>query len=509
MACRCVPRAARAPARPVVGSPCNARRSLRPVWGSRRSRGRTPFAQAPAARRNTCRSKSGPVRRSSFETLKSSSRLRATDYPTGAKSGQVPYRRFSGESRPFAYSVVVAARCSSGLASIRLRKVCRLDRSGKRRKTFPARRSQRRPLANIAPFCTDSADYGRRRVDWIDGDTVCAGEAVRSGTSSPTSNAGWNDLRPAPTHTFAHDANRTERPAPRRAATGKEKSRMKLHLSWIRVTAAAAMIASVQPAAAQYGQFAPYQPQPNAAYPATPQPTAPQAPLPQQPVYTASRPQYQATGAYSPSAMPAYPTTPVAQYPQATATYPQYPQTAAQGYSQNMGGYSYVAQQPTPAGQPNQTSLPMPAPRQMNTSAARPNDGSNSNMPANMNTSAAQPGGMNQAGQGGQGGCGCNGVAAYGAGDFYNAAGCGCTTGSGYPSECGISNYFGDSGCNENQWFGGIYFLEMGRTNTTPQRLTIEVPSGSTYPYYPQANDTIMTTRDANFDFREGLEVRL
>src|SRR3954453_956316 len=284
---------------------------------------------------------------------------------------------------------------------------------------------------------------------------------------------------------------------------------MKLHLSWIRVTAAAAMIASVQPAAAQYGQFAPYQPQPNAAYPATPQPTVPQAPLPQQPVYTASRPQYQATGAYSPSAMPAYPTTPVAQYPQATATYPQYPQTAAQGYSQNMGGYSYVAQQPTPAGQPNQTSLPMPAPRQMNTSAARPNDGTNSNMPANMNTSAAQPGGMNQAGQGGQSGCGCNGVTAYGAGDFYNAAGCGCTTGSGYPSECGISNYFGDSGCNENQWFGGISFLEMGRTNTTPIKLTAEVPTGSTYPYYPQAVDTMLTTRDANFDFREGAEIRL
>jgi len=113
---------------------------------------------------------------------------------------------------------------------------------------------------------------------------------------------------------------------------------------------------------------------------------------------------------------------------------------------------------------------------------------------------------MNQAGQPG---CGCNGVAAYGAGDYYNAAGCGCTTGGGYPSECGVSNYFGDSGCHENQWFGGIYFLEMGRTNESAKRLTMEVPNGSTYPYYPQPTDTILTTRDANFDFREGLEVRL
>src|ERR1051326_749712 len=60
---------------------------------------------------------------------------------------------------------------------------------------------------------------------------------------------------------------------------GKEKSRMKLHLSWIRVTAAAAMIASVHPAAAQY---MPYQPQ-GAAPVAPQQPAVPQAPFPQQP----------------------------------------------------------------------------------------------------------------------------------------------------------------------------------------------------------------------------------
>ena len=77
----------------------------------------------------------------------------------------------------------------------------------------------------------------------------------------------------------------------------------------------------------------------------------------------------------------------------------------------------------------------------------------------------------------------------------------------GYPN-CGVSNYCGDTGCNDNQWFGGIYFLGMGRTNATPVKLTSQMPTGRSYPYYPQPADTIMTNRDVNFDFREGVEVR-
>src|SRR6185295_10669999 len=114
------------------------------------------------------------------------------------------------------------------------------------------------------------------------------------------------------------------------------------------------------------------------------------------------------------------------------------------------GAYPYVAQQPTPE--------TMPAPK--NTSAAQPSSNTMTptpagEMPANgANMSAAQPGA-----------CGCN-AATYGAGDYYTAPGCGCGATGGYPN-CNLSNYMGDNGCNDNQWFGGIYFLEMGRTNAT------------------------------------------
>jgi Putative beta barrel porin-7 (BBP7) len=122
---------------------------------------------------------------------------------------------------------------------------------------------------------------------------------------------------------------------------------------------------------------------------------------------------------------------------------------------------------------------------------------------------AAPAGGMlgnNMMSSSAPGACGCN-AANYGAGDYYTSPGCGCGATGGYPN-CGVTNYC-DSGCNDNQWFGGIYFLEMGRTNGTPVKLTSQVPTGSSYPYYPTANDTVMTSRDVNFDFREGVEVRV
>ena len=82
------------------------------------------------------------------------------------------------------------------------------------------------------------------------------------------------------------------------------------------------------------------------------------------------------------------------------------------------------------------------------------------------------------------GACGCN-AANYGAGDYYTSPACGCGASGGYPN-CGVGNYCGDTGCNENQWFGGIYFLEMSRTNATPVKLTSQMPTGGAYPYYPQ-----------------------
>src|SRR5204863_632530 len=136
----------------------------------------------------------------------------------------------------------------------------------------------------------------------------------------------------------------------------------------------------------------------------------------------------------------------------------------------------------------------MPTPK--NDSAAQMNgapatDKTMPSMPATGSTSAAQGGA-----------CACNGGATYGGGDYYNAGGCntaacGC---NGAYNDYGISNYFGNDGCSENQWFGGIYFLEMGRTNETPIKLTAQVDhTVAPDPYYPQANATIMTTRDVNF----------
>ena len=235
---------------------------------------------------------------------------------------------------------------------------------------------------------------------------------------------------------------------------------MKIHLPWIRVTAAAVLVASVgvHEAAAQYAPYRPIPQQP-AAPAATPQQAhapAPQAAYPT--AYTAYRTPAAPTQAYgAPQATPAYGSPTGAQYAQPTAAYPQ---TPAQQYPANYGAYPYVAQQPTPE--------TMPAPK--NTSAAQPSNtmmaAPAGGMPANgMNTSAAQPGS-----------CGCN-AATYGAGDYYTTPGSGCGATGGYPN-CGVSNYMGDTGCSDNQWFGGVYFLEMGRTNASPVKLTSQMPTG-------------------------------
>ncbi len=183
-----------------------------------------------------------------------------------------------------------------------------------------------------------------------------------------------------------------------------------------------------------------------------------------------------------------------AQYTQPTTPYPQYPQTATP-YPATNSAYPYVAQQQQPADT-------MPAPQRMTPSAAKPADSAPmsgapaaSSTSAAVSTSAAQPGG-------------CNCSATYGAGDYYNAPGCGCNGGT-YP-DCGISSYFGlGESCNETQWFGGVYFMEMGRTNDAAIKLTAQVPTGSTYPFYPDGSTTVLSNRDVSFDFREGLEVRV
>jgi hypothetical protein len=257
---------------------------------------------------------------------------------------------------------------------------------------------------------------------------------------------------------------------------------MKIHLAWIRAAAVAlaTVVAGAQTATAQYAPYRPNTPQP-VVTPAAPQQTpavqAPYAP------YTAYRtqPQYPAPATtYSPAAT-TYQSPMATQYGQPTSAYPQYPQTAAQ-YSASTVSNPYLAQQPVKE---------MPAPRQ-NDSAAQMNGNATMNGTTMSGSMSATQGGA---------GCNCNGSASY------TGAACGCYTGCN--SDYGISNYFNNDSCNENQWFGGIYFLEMGRTNQTPVKLTVQVDhTVAPDPYYPQPPATFMTTRDVNFDFREGVEVR-
>ncbi len=270
---------------------------------------------------------------------------------------------------------------------------------------------------------------------------------------------------------------------------------MKTHLPWIRISAATVAAATFvagagnQPAAAQYGSYQTATPQTAAQTPYTAY--QPQAPYPQ----------YQASAtAYPQTSATAYQTPTAAQYSQPTSTYPQ---TAAQ-YPNTYSAYPYVAQQPA--------ATVLPAPKQPNTSAARPSTA----MPGGTMPSAAMPGsamkgnmpaaeGMSAA----QPGCGCNSAMTYGAGDYYNAQGCGCAGSSGYPDCSAIGSYMNGDSCSENQWFGGVYFLEMGRTNAAPVKLAAQIPAGSTYPYYPPSTTTVIDSRDVNFDFREGVEVRV
>ena len=81
-------------------------------------------------------------------------------------------------------------------------------------------------------------------------------------------------------------------------------------------------------------------------------------------------------------------------------------------------------------------------------------------------------------------------------------AGCG----SGYP---GISGCCEDT-CGGNQWFGGVYFLYMDRVDPSPVRLTVEIDQTSppSYPYYPPRSTTVVSTQQAEYDYRPGLEVR-
>ena len=279
---------------------------------------------------------------------------------------------------------------------------------------------------------------------------------------------------------------------------------MKIHLAWIRVTAAAAIAAGVgvHPAAAQYAPMRPIPAQPAAPPQAQPAvaPATPYVAYRSQPSYPQQQayPQTQApTTRYQPPAMTYQaPVTPVAPYypptayqAPATQYHPQpvaYPQTAMAQYPVAYGGTPYVAQQ-----QPTEA---IPAPQQSTAGAApAPEAMPGGAMP--VGDAAGTPSGYPAAG------CNC-GAGGYSAGQYYGAGGAGACgaypDGSACMEDCG----------NDNIWFGGVYYLYMDRTNPRPARLTVEVPTGSSYPYYPPSTTTVVSTRDANYDFRSGVEVR-
>ena len=302
---------------------------------------------------------------------------------------------------------------------------------------------------------------------------------------------------------------------------------MKIHLAWIRVAAAAAIVASagVYPAAAQY---APYRPIPQtppapvaapAAAPAVAPPTTPyvayrpqpayQSPVAQyQPAPAAQYPQYQApTARYQAPAAPvaqyqqpaAQYQQPVAQHQQPTAQYQQtvtpYPQTASQ-YPTG-GAYAYVAQAaPTEA-------LPAPAqatsPGPGNGNGPGPDNGNGQVMPS----AEGMPADPVAPGASGYPAAGCAGGGYPATTGNYTANGCGCN--GAYPE---ISQYMAEP-CNDNQWFGGVYFLYMTREHSNDVRLTTEIETGTvTYPYYPPASTTVVSSQSLNSDFAPGVEVR-
>ena len=337
---------------------------------------------------------------------------------------------------------------------------------------------------------------------------------------------------------------------------------MKPHLGWIRLAAAAAIMAGGPQAVAQYAPYRPIPqtpPAPATATTATPAATQPQqavAPAGQpatQPTYMAYRPQTpsQTATPYRAPAVATYPqtTTPQAAattapqtgttYPQATyphtgTTYPQtaaaYPQTAtypatypqtASRYSTTTGPYtpypSYgsVAQSEvlTPEPAANGT---IPAPQ-----ANGPTNGSATNGAVNghdmhngrdMHHGHEMTNGVElHNGMAAPHGNGHNGYpVAGGPNGTGMAPGChGETTGTqgGY-FDYGLSSYF-DNPYHDAQWFGGVYFLWMERDSASPVKLTARVDhTTASDPYYPQGDTTVLSTHQTDFDYREGVEVR-
>jgi hypothetical protein len=225
-----------------------------------------------------------------------------------------------------------------------------------------------------------------------------------------------------------------------------------------------------------------------------------------QPAYTAYRPQgpqYHGAPA-APYGQPAgYPQTASAYpqiasaYPQTASTYPQaasaYPQTAMQ-YPQYQG-YPVVAQQPTEAASAPTPSETLPPPQ--STNGVVPTNGTVVPNGSAMPNGHGMP--MQDHGH-------------VGAGGYPSTGGHGDVSGYGYGSNCGYQDYgvsgYMDQSCNNTQWFGGVYWLFMNRDDGEFRRLTAQMDTPVAYPYYPTADQIVLTTDNVDHDFRSGFEVR-
>jgi hypothetical protein len=254
---------------------------------------------------------------------------------------------------------------------------------------------------------------------------------------------------------------------------------MKIHLAWIRRSAAAAIVAgaSVSPAAAQYAPYRPIPQQPAAPVPQPAPRVAAQQPYWQQAAQQAAAPQQVAVGGQYPRTTGAY--VPTASAP-AAVQYPQYPTGyTATSYPQ----YPQVAQQPAEQA-PAPTTEEMPAP-------VGTTNGTNGAVNGQVQANGAAVGDYQGY---------ANGHGHYQAGSTYYGNAC--------HDDYGLTDYFGDS-CHDSQWFGGMYFLFMERDNASPVKLTVEVDHAVVPdPYYPPGDVTVMSTIETDHEYREGVEVR-
>lgn len=345
---------------------------------------------------------------------------------------------------------------------------------------------------------------------------------------------------------------------------------MKMHLAWIRVTAAAATTIATfggQMAVGQ-GQYGPYAPastvnpytnvapygvQPTAPaqtttyYPSTVYPTTPyttQAPTAATPTTTNAT----AGGRYTPAQQPVYRTAqqPAAMQPQVaaqqptyrTAQQPSYIPVTQQPYSPAVQAAQPQAQQPAvqvqapqyQSGpyqasqyQPSQSQAPRyEAPRYQQppsypiytAMADAPHDGHTPNVPPVVPPQSVEPLPTPDPAISGDAtppgyNPGSNYPTTEGL-DGYAASDPGCNNGAGSCdyNACGAEPCIEecDAGC---RWFCGVYGLYMTRDGGGQyQRLTVDVDDTTTaYPYYPPATTTVLSN-DNDYGWVPGYEIR-